>query len=236
MLLAAICYWSYFRLGDAAVLGRTTGLGLLGLLGVYLVASVRWSQESRQDASGASPTAVHTHLPIEGEEAVFDGQSPLGGVMVRGIVGLALVVLAGRAAVLAAGAPARSWGVPEVVLAASLVALGTSLPELVVGMTSLRRGHPELLVGNVIGADVLNILFVTGAAAVAAPLPIVYDTGFREVFLVVHLPLMLVVLTYFRCCVFVAVRRGTFSRWMGIPLLIAYVVSVVVGFVFTSPV
>ena len=64
------------------------------------------------------------------------------------------------------------WHVPKVVIAGTLVALGTSLPELVIAVTSIMRGHKEILVGNVIGADVLNVLFVVGASATAAPLPI----------------------------------------------------------------
>ncbi len=235
VLLAMICYAAWFRQGEAAVISRPVGFGLLALLGIYLIASIRWSRPA-QLAADATTSAQHFAIPAAGgEEADTPHSQLLAMTLIRGLVGLILVVLAGRAAVLSAEALARTLGVPEVVLAASLVALGTSLPELMVGMTSIRRGHPELLVGNVIGADVLNILFVTGAAAAVRPLPIVYETGFREVFLVVHLPLMLLILTYFRICVHFAVRKGTFSRWMGIPLLCAYVLSIVLGFLFTGP-
>lgn len=80
------------------------------------------------------------------------------------------------------------------------------------------------LVGNILGADILNILFVTGAAAAAAPLPIIDPTSdVPEIFLIVHLPAMLLILLYFRICLVWAGRHGHFLRWMGAPLLVMYV-------------
>ena len=147
-----------------------------------------------------------------------------------GSIGLALliVILASRVTIASVTTVAENVGVPDVVIASTLVAFGTSLPELIVGIMSLRRGHPELLVGNVIGADVLNILFVIGAAAVATPLPIISDGAVPNIFLLVHLPVMLVVLLYFRVCIFVSVRDGAFQNWMGWPLLVAYVMYVAI--------
>jgi len=128
---------------------------------------------------------------------------------------------------------AKRLEVPDVVLSATLVAFGTSLPELVVGMTAIRRSHPGLLVGNVIGADVLNVLFVIGAAAIAADLPIVdasvTDVFAREIFLRLHLPTMLLILVIFRGCIFRAVRKNTFERWMGVPLVLCYVTFVIIN-------
>ena len=115
---------------------------------------------------------------------------------------------------------ASRWNVPEDVIAATLVALGTSLPELVVGMTAIHRGHKELLVGNVIGADILNVLFVIGASACAAPLAILPN------FLYLHLPMMAVMMLLFLANILIAVRLGHFKRWFGAPLLILYVVYV----------
>jgi cation:H+ antiporter len=105
-------------------------------------------------------------------------------------------------------------------------------------MTAIRRGHPELLVGNVIGADVLNVLFVIGAAAIAAELPIVVpatgpqaiaDVFSREIFLRLHLPTMLLILLVFRCFIFRAIRLNTFQRWMGAPLVLGYLAFVIIN-------
>ena len=64
---------------------------------------------------------------------------------------------------------AERIGVPKHIISATLVAFGTSLPELVTAITAVRRGHGELAVGNIIGADILNVLFVAGVSASATP-------------------------------------------------------------------
>jgi len=87
-------------------------------------------------------------------------------------------------------------------------------PELVVGVQSIRKGHAALLVGNVIGADILNVLFVIGASATAKPLPIVDTTEgarFPEVFLALHLPAMLLAVSRL---VFAWAEDGIFPRWI----------------------
>jgi cation:H+ antiporter len=60
-------------------------------------------------------------------------------------------------------------GIPKSIIAATLVAFGTSLPELVTAITAARKGHGELAVGNIIGADILNVLFVVGVSAAVTP-------------------------------------------------------------------
>src|SRR5690606_1155135 len=102
-------------------------------------------------------------------------------------------------------------GVPEAIVSATVVAFGTSLPELVTAITCIRRKHTDLLVGNIIGADILNVLFVSGAAALAAPLKV------HPLMLSLHFPVMLTVLLVFRTTAFFAKKE--FPRWPGIILL-----------------
>ena len=139
--------------------------------------------------------------------------------------GLALVLLSSRAMILSVTELAEvHWHVPKVVIASTLVALGTSLPELVIGMASIMKGHKEILVGNIVGADVLNVLFVIGASATAAPLPIIEDAArIPRIALYVHLPAMLLILVMFRLFVQRANSTGNFRRWYGVPLLLVYV-------------
>src|SRR5690606_32610201 len=114
-------------------------------------------------------------------------------------------------------------GVPEDVIAATLVALGTSLPELMTAVAAIRKGHPEITVGNIVGADVLNVLFVIGAAATAAPLAV------PDNFYFFHFPAMLVILISFR--VFIGMSVTSFRRWHGVWLLGVYVIYVVLQYV-----
>ncbi|MAE60691.1 MAG: sodium:calcium antiporter [Planctomycetaceae bacterium] len=222
VLLAVICYVAWWQHREEPVIGRWVGPVMLGLLGAYLWASVRWGrQHSRLHAHEDDTSETDEIL----ERASGDSWAKLA---LRFVVGLTLVVLFGHILIICVELLCLRWGVPEVVVASTIVALGTSLPELVVGITAIRKGHPELLIGNVIGADVLNVLFVIGASASAAELPIIDrgpdapTGGIPEIFLYLHLPTMLVILTLFRVYIFAAVRRGRFLRWFGVPLVTIY--------------
>ena len=214
-LLAIICYGVWALQGPAASLGRWVGVLMLMLLVWYMWASIRWGrQRSAMDHDATDETDEVV------EKAAGAKWHKLAGMF---LLGLVLVVLFGRVLICCVVELAERWGVPEVVIASTIVAFGTSLPELVVGITAVRKGHPELLIGNVIGADVLNVLFVIGASAVAADLPIV-EAGAKlpEIFLFLHLPAMLIILTLFRLYIRAAIKRGRFLRWFGAPLVALY--------------
>jgi cation:H+ antiporter len=137
--------------------------------------------------------------------------------------GLVLIIAGARVLVPAASEIAQRFGVPEDVIAATMVALGTSLPELMTAIASVRKGHPEITVGNIVGADVLNSLFVIGAAAAAAPLAI------PDNFYYFHFPAMLVILYSFR--VFISMNKeAVFHRWQGVWLLAVYAIYVLLQY------
>ncbi|MEO1237881.1 MAG: sodium:calcium antiporter, partial [Planctomycetota bacterium] len=227
VLLAAICYALWFLQGDAATIPRVVGVLFAGLLVGYLLISVKWAK--------AHPSG-EPHLVAEPDGTVHaDPRKPtehgLGVLFGFGLGGLALVIASGDVLVGSVTVVAERWNVPDAVIASTIVALGTSLPELVTGVTAIRKGHPELLVGNVIGADILNVLFVIGVSACAAPLPLIDPTAeLPAVILLVMIPTMLVMLFTMRACIFSAVRTGYFARWMGVPLVAMYVGYLVVSY------
>ncbi|MEM6553999.1 MAG: sodium:calcium antiporter [Planctomycetota bacterium] len=228
-LLAGMCYGLYAVHGDAAVLGRGVGAGLLVLLVGYLVVSVRWA---KQHPMGEPHLLVEEDGSTKSDHKAH-GDKGVGALLGLLLVGLAMVVVAGDGLVQSVSEVAIQLGMPKAVVAATLVALGTSLPELVVGITAIRRGHPELLVGNVIGADILNVLFVIGAAALAKPLPIVEtlpDGTASYAFLTIQVPTMLAMLVLFRLYIFRAGKRGGFEKWMGWPLLVMYFAFIALNF------
>jgi cation:H+ antiporter len=137
--------------------------------------------------------------------------------------GLFLVIMSARVLIPAASELAARMGVPEDVIAATMVAFGTSLPELMTAIAAVRKGHPEITVGNVVGADVLNCLFVIGAAATARPLAIPPN------FFFFHFPAMLIILWSFR--VFISMNKeGLFKRWQGVWLLSTYAIYVILQY------
>ena len=218
-LLAAFCYGQVFQYGEAATVPRWAGGVCLGLLALYLWKSVRWSRQH----TGTIPDEKDDEEPLEAGKSA-------SRLLLEMLLGLILVLLGSRVTIISVTLTARRLSIPETVISATLVAFGTSLPELIVGLAAIRKQHLELLIGNVVGADILNILFVTGAAAVATPLPIV-DPLSRDpyVFLRILLPAMLLILGYFRICIALSVGKGEFRRWMGIPLVLTYVGFVVIS-------
>lgn len=136
--------------------------------------------------------------------------------MVLLITGLAGIIMGSRLLIPCAAEAATRMGVAQDVVAATLVAFGTSLPELVTAVIAIRKGHSQIMVGNVIGADILNCLFVIGAAATASPLQITPN------FFRFHFPAMLLILFSFRLLVTMN-RDGWFKRVHGAWILGIYV-------------
>jgi len=226
VMLAFICYTAWTLQGDGAILGRGIGLLFLALLVGYMFVSVHWSRRHRHGEPFQIDETIDTRRKAR--------PSALR-LMALGLVGLVAVLLSSRALIVSVTELAeKHWHVPQVVIAATLVALGTSLPELVIGMASIAKGHREILVGNVIGADILNVLFVIGASAAAAPLPLLDPTSrIPGILFYLHIPAMLLILTLFRVFIVGACRRGGFRRWQGLPLVLAYVIYVVAQFLVT---
>ena len=149
----------------------------------------------------------------------------------RGLI-MELLLLVAGAAIIAVGADllvehgqviALGLGVPETVVALLFVALGTSLPELVTTITSLRKGRASLGVGNVIGANVFNLVLVSGVAVSLAPFAVpaentLLDTGLN-LSLVLDIPVMLGVMVLM---ILPAMLRKKLGRWQGIVLLGIY--------------
>jgi len=189
--------------GEEPMLNRWVGFLFLTLLAVYLYVTYLWSKQGGDMVNG-------------GEDEELEELIGLGKSWLMVIGGLVLIIVGARVLVPAASEIAGRFGVPEDVIAATMVAFGTSLPELMTAIAAVRKGHPEITVGNIVGADVLNCLFVIGAAAVAAPLAI------PDNFYYFHFPAMLLILYSFRVFISMNSRTGVFHRWQGVWLLTVY--------------
>ena len=88
------------------------------------------------------------------------------------VVGLGLLVGGGDALVRGATSLARAWGLPPAVIGLTVVAMGTSLPELAVGLLAALQGQPDLAVGNVIGSNIFNVTAALGITALICTLPV----------------------------------------------------------------
>ena len=210
-LLVIIAMVALFTTDGEPMLQRWVGFLFLALLVCYLYITYVWARQG-------SVMGMETEEAVAVHELMGIGKCWL---LVAG--GLVMIVAGARVLVPAASEIAIRFGVPDDVIAATMVAFGTSLPELMTAIAAVRKGHPEITVGNIVGADVLNVLFVIGAAAAAVPLAI------PENFYYFHFPAMLIILFSLR--VFISMNRnGVFYRWQGVWLLGVYVVYVILGY------
>ena len=157
----------------------------------------------------------------------------------RNTVARELVLLVIGAAVIALGANllvengtliAEKLGVPETVIALTFVALGTSLPELVTAITSLAKGHGSLSLGNIIGANLFNLVLVSGVAVTISPFPVPSGSQLfgMNASLVMDIPVMLTVMSIM---IIPALIRQKLSRVQGILLLCIYAAFCTMQFV-----
>ncbi|MFV0360645.1 calcium/sodium antiporter [Tropicimonas sp.] len=150
MAIATLLGAALLYAGD---LERTQGLLLLAGLAIYLLIAFRGE-------AAAAPTSDETgavRMPSLSAVGTF-------------LVGLALTLLGARLLVDGATSLAESFGVPDAVIGLTVVAVGTSLPELVTSLTAARRGHADVALGNVIGSNIFNILGILGVTALVRPL------------------------------------------------------------------
>jgi len=212
-LLVAAC-WPWANGGnpfeDGGKLPQTVGFVFLVLLAGYMALSVRWAK-----AMGGV---------TELEEFEKDTAAPMGLVIGKLLAAITLVVGASHLLIPAIQEAASRLGVPEGIVAATLVAFGTSLPELVTAITAARKDHGDLAIGNIIGADILNVLFVAGASAAVTPAGLVATPDFFRVLL----PGMLLVLIVFRVGVTFSGER--MQRPFGAVLLLVYVALMVLSY------
>jgi len=200
--IAAVIYT-----GVAYFLGyfsRTIGFVLLGIFVVYMVTTVSQMKNSPPAETG-------------GEE---EGKS-LGINLVLLVIGAALIAVGANLLVTNGTLIAEALGVPESVIALTFVALGTSLPELVTAITSLVKGHGALSLGNVIGANLFNLVLVSGVSVSLAPFSVPQSSVLlgQNASLVLDIPVMLAAMLLLTVP---ALVRGRLSRVQGILLPVLY--------------
>ena len=118
----------------------------------------------------------------ENEDTV--NELPMSKTVFYIILGLAGIVLGGDITVDSASAIATQFGLSENLIGLTIVAVGTSLPEFVTSVIATRKGETEIAIGNVVGSNIFNILFVLGIAAVLSPMTISVEAGIDIIFMI----------------------------------------------------
>ena len=192
-----------FAVGMTGEIGRVAGIVGVLLLVSFLVWQIR---SSRQMGDADVPQAENTPLH----------SFPVSVIMV--VLSITAMIFGANILVDGAKNVAASLGVSERVIGLTVVAVGTSLPELFASVMSAKRGETDLAIGNIIGSVSFNVFFVVGISAAISPIP-GSDQGF---FLDYLLMAVLAVLLWF----FLFTRR-TLERWEGALLLVIYVAYIV---------
>lgn len=198
---------------------RTVGFILLALFAIYMIFSIRRTKK-------IPATDVE---PVKDDNAEGTKKSALIKELLLLVVGAAVIAVGADLLVDNGTLIAEKLGVPESVIALTFVALGTSLPELVTAITSLAKGHGALSLGNIIGANLFNLVLVSGVSVVLSPFDIPSGNQIAGInsSLVIDIPVMLFVMAFLTLP---ALIRGKLSRVQGIALLGVYAAFCVVQF------
>ena len=138
---------------------------------------------------------------------------PMWLTIIIGLIGLGAIVYGGDLVVNSASAVALSLGMSENLIGLTIVAIGTSLPELVTSVMAMKKGENDIAVGNVLGSNIFNMLLIIGSAAIINPMTVSMFAMIDLVFIIVTL-LIFIALTY---------KKQEVNKWNGIIFIIIYV-------------
>jgi cation:H+ antiporter len=182
---------------------RAEGVVLLALLAVYLLVLLRGAErpEVEEEYEREAPAVIH----------------PVWSSALRVVAGLALLVLGAHVLVGGATDVARAFGVSERVIGLTLVAIGTSLPELASALVAAWRGEGDMVLGNLVGSNVFNVLGILAVTAITRPLAVAWMDIWVD--LAVMVGISLLVLPFLAT----GLRLG---RREGLALLVVYAIYV----------
>ena len=189
---------------------RSTGIILLLLFVIYMAVTLLQAKK--------------TKAPAQAEASCSEPQkeAPVFINIIKLVIGAAVIAIGADLLVDNGTLIAEDLGVPESVIALTFVALGTSLPELVTAISSLMKGHTDLSLGNIIGANLFNLVLVSALACTLAPFNIPQEKTLlgMNASLLVDIPVMIFV-SLLMCVP--ALIKGRLYRAQGVILLITYV-------------
>ena len=203
LLATGIMAWALYDLS----LDFVDGCALFGLLILSLLHLIREHRRHPAD---------YAREEHESEELVHEMQMPaaIGWL----VAGLAILVGSSKLLVWGASGIAVTLGVSDLIIGLTVVALGTSLPELAASIASLKKGNPDLAIGNVIGSNLFNSLAVIGLPALFTPFAINPSARSRDLVVVIGITLVLLLMSRFPGA------HPQLTRFKGLLLLLAFVI------------
>ena len=190
-------------------IARWEGVVLLIIFAFILTYQIRTALQNREQLAAAAAEAE-----AEAEEA----EAPMSTAMiwVNILLGLACIVIGGQLAVNGATGIARMFGLSETLIGLTIVAMGTSLPELVTSIVAARKGQNDIAMGNVIGSNLFNIFLILGVSSVITPIPVQATSIVDCLFLIA-----------ISAVFYLPARKGKLGRVPGIAMVAMYAVYTV---------
>ena len=202
LLAISMAAWG---MASSGTLTWVAGLALLSVLLINLIWEVRTAREE-----GAGDELLED-----------DAAAPLPVAVGKGLLGLVLLVVGSKVLVNGATGAALALGVSQTVIGLTIVSAGTGMPELVTSLVSVYRGRTDLAIGNVVGSNLMNLLLILGACALAtgggglAVDPVLISRDF---------PLMVAATL---ACLPIFWSGGVINRWEGAVLVVLYALYLV---------
>ncbi len=201
----------FVLMGKDGLITRLDGAVFWAGLLLYLAYLLRQAKQKPAEAPAQAETAVQT-----------TEESPsIWRLIALTIVGLAVILVSSDYAVDAAVALAKIFNISDRVIGLTIVALGTSLPELVTSVTAALRGNADLAVGNVVGSCIFNLLFVLGTSALILPIPCA-PNFLSDAYVAVGATVLLLLFGF---------TQMKIARWEGVLLVACYVAYAYVALV-----
>ena len=203
-------------------ISQLTGWIFVLLLIAYIYMSIKWSRKY----SIPGQTDIFNAQDNGNEKSKRNNKTLLIIRLLKLFAGVTIVIASSKILIPSVEITAIRVGIPPSIIAATLIAFGTSLPELVTAITAVKKGHGELAVGNIVGADILNVLFVVGSAAAVTNGGLDVPHSFK----CLQIPAMLIILITFR--LFSTGKKNIISGKEGSVLFSLYIVYIILNYYF----
>jgi cation:H+ antiporter len=188
-------------------ISRLSGIALLIAMGLYLAITILLEKKRRTSVFVQEATVAEEQINLSGLRSVIEV-----------VLGLIMLVAGARFMVDGATGIARDFGVTEAVIGLTIVAVGTSLPELATALVAAWRQHSDVVLANIVGSNIFNILAILGITAVVAPVSVATRFAVFDGPIMVSVAIVLLALLYLK----------TIGRLVGIGLLTAYALYIAV--------
>lgn len=197
LVFIALCFYS--------PIGLWAGILLLALLAVFLGGSTIAARRHRKDlkaaaAAAGADVATESFEDDDALEDVDDVPDSVWIALIYILLGLVGLPLGAHFTITGATTIATAWGVSEAVIGLTVIALGTSLPELATTVMAAIRQHGAVAIGNVIGSNIFNLLAIIGITAVVVPIDVPQEVLKLDVWVMLACALLLTALAGFRVC------------------------------------